>query len=307
MPLTPEQRALLTEKEDDDYNVLSISHDEECECEGAKSWTVFYCSIGIRHIESLAAEREKSARLEEELETANKWKGGYPSKCPITGDENVHVFEWEGEVLAGYGTVVNYHTIPHVDAPVNDKAPVQLVHDIFDDDFESHETEMLGWYVVTEEWIGKQEEAIDDKDKKIATLEAENARLKELIQRSDLEEVDGTTVCPDGCGKPIIKKTGKILVHKDHVESVKEKTSLLQKMANQSRRIAALESENARLREALPPPEKLHILADWFEVIFPNMIFRDGHEHKNSKDEVQRDLKRWADAIDAALGTEPPK
>ena len=54
--------------------------------------------------------------------------------------------------------------------------------------------------------------------------------------------------------------------------------------------------ENQRLRRALPPPERLRLVADWFDV----------YDSKTpapcaSGDEVQRDLRAHADAIEAAL------
>jgi hypothetical protein len=99
-------------------------------------------------------------------------------------------------------------------------------------------------YVVTEEWLGNQKE-------KIAALESDNARLKELIQRSDLEEVDGTTVEADGCGKPVAVPSGKILVAKSALSREKQLTEALQSVASNARRNAVLAADNARLREAL--------------------------------------------------------
>ena len=46
-----------------------------------------------------------------------------------------------------------------------------------------------------------------------------------------------------------------------------------------------------RARDALPPAGKLEGLADWIDVKYPN----DPHP------EVQRDLRKWAAAIRAAL------
>lgn len=128
----------------------------------------------------------------------------------------------------------------------------------------------------------------------LAESRAECERLKDIIKRSDLEEVDGTTVDSDGCGKPIIKKTGKILVHKDHVESVKEKTSLLQKIANMAR-------YNAKLREAL-----LGVVAAYERNLEKgrDRIIQLGGECDSVKKMMDCNAVREART---ALRTEPPK
>jgi hypothetical protein len=71
-----------------------------------------------------------------------------------------------------------------------------------------------------------------------------------------------------------------------------------------ARALLAAQEEVERLRSALPPAEKLRLLADWFENVLPKMVFRDGHEHKHTGDQVQHDIRKWADSIDAAMAAE---
>lgn len=52
----------------------------------------------------------------------------------------------------------------------------------------------------------------------------------------------------------------------------------------------ALKKENERLRKALPDPDKLRKLAKFVDALFPD----------DPDPEVQRDLCRWADAIEQA-------
>lgn len=70
-------------------------------------------------------------------------------------------------------------------------------------------------------------------------LRAENARLRNMIDRSNLEEVDGFTA--DG---PALKKDGRILISKDLVDQERRISDALATAAKHAR-------ENARLREAL--------------------------------------------------------
>jgi hypothetical protein len=123
MPLTDSQRALLTEEElgELDLHLRSINELESYsymsmpeEDRAMHDHYVNESERRVRIIESLAAEREKSARLEREKAEVESWKGGYPAECPITGDRIAQVFKHQGEVLAGYGSAVTYHTIPHV-------------------------------------------------------------------------------------------------------------------------------------------------------------------------------------------------
>ncbi len=58
-------------------------------------------------------------------------------------------------------------------------------------------------------------------------------------------------------------------------------------------RIAELEAENTRLREAMPVPDQLRTLADWFDA---------DDERKGCRgSQIQRMLRHWADAIEKAL------
>ena len=60
------------------------------------------------------------------------------------------------------------------------------------------------------------------------------------------------------------------------------------------RELAAAAERIAELGRALPPPEKLRTLAHWFDT-------HDAHRSVIMEDnEVQLNLRRWADAIDAA-------
>lgn len=54
---------------------------------------------------------------------------------------------------------------------------------------------------------------------------------------------------------------------------------------------ACMAEREAQLWGALPDPDKLDVLATWIDVMYPD----------DSNPEVQRDLRRWADAIRAAL------
>jgi hypothetical protein len=63
--------------------------------------------------------------------------------------------------------------------------------------------------------------------------------------------------------------------------------------------LAAKDAEIATLKAAMPPSDRLRLLADWFDHE-PDNHRPDWHEHT-----VQSDLRVWADHIDAALG-EPP-
>lgn len=71
------------------------------------------------------------------------------------------------------------------------------------------------------------------------SLRAENARLRDLIERSNLEEVDGFTA--DG---PTLKKDGRILISKDLANQEQRITEALATAAKHAR-------ENARLVEWL--------------------------------------------------------
>jgi len=73
----------------------------------------------------------------------------------------------------------------------------------------------------------------------LAQLRAENARLLSLIERSNLEEVDGFEA-----QGPRLVKTGRILVSKDLVAQEQRITEALQTAAKHAREVA-------RLREAL--------------------------------------------------------
>lgn len=53
-------------------------------------------------------------------------------------------------------------------------------------------------------------------------------------------------------------------------------------------------NSHAQLVKALPPPEKLRLLADWFDV-------DDANKGGQRGDIVQKDLRQWANAIEAAL------
>lgn len=59
----------------------------------------------------------------------------------------------------------------------------------------------------------------------------------------------------------------------------------------------AATAQVATLRAALPPVDKLLLLADWFDM-------RDTYQDLPMNDEVQRDLRRWAMRI--SLATEAP-
>ncbi len=53
--------------------------------------------------------------------------------------------------------------------------------------------------------------------------------------------------------------------------------------------------EVKRLREAIPPPYRLRVLAEWFDQ-------DDANKGRGGQDtQVQDDLRTWADAIDKAL------
>lgn len=72
---------------------------------------------------------------------------------------------------------------------------------------------------------------------------------------------------------------------------------------------ADLEAEAARLREALPPPEKLRTVADWLDTydsmaaLWLDAMQRDERVERalaaTQGKEVQADLRAWADRIDA--------
>lgn len=79
----------------------------------------------------------------------------------------------------------------------------------------------------------------------LARLRAENARLRALIERSNLEEVDGFTA--DG---PTLKKDGRILISKDLANQEQRITEALATAAKHAR-------DNAWLREALAKVREL--------------------------------------------------
>jgi hypothetical protein len=64
-------------------------------------------------------------------------------------------------------------------------------------------------------------------------------------------------------------------------------------------KINELLAENRRLRQALPDPEKLELLAVWVDAIDRDRGIPVHH------DEVQRDLRRWAQAAREALSPPP--
>lgn len=65
-------------------------------------------------------------------------------------------------------------------------------------------------------------------------------------------------------------------------------------------RVAALEEENDALRRAMPDPSWLRILANWFDA-------DDEKKGRAGQNEVQDDLRRWADAIESALSAAKPE
>jgi len=62
-------------------------------------------------------------------------------------------------------------------------------------------------------------------------LREELERLKHLIKKSSLIEVESTRVEQDGGRKPVVRNSGTILVHKDQETRDREQTKLLQRMA----------------------------------------------------------------------------
>lgn len=56
-----------------------------------------------------------------------------------------------------------------------------------------------------------------------------------------------------------------------------------------------MQGRNRELEAALPPADRLALLADWIDTEYPN----------DSDSEAQRDLRRWAQRIDAVLAGEP--
>lgn len=84
------------------------------------------------------------------------------------------------------------------------------------------------WEQETLDWLGEYRRT-----------KLENERLSAMIERSNLEEVDGFIA--DG---PLIKKTGRILVPKDRIEKEQQITDALRMAAKHAH-------ENARLCTAL--------------------------------------------------------
>jgi hypothetical protein len=78
-------------------------------------------------------------------------------------------------------------------------------------------------------------------------------RLKDMIARSNLKEVEATRVKHDSCGKPVIVKDGTMFVQRDVLEKQSEITSLLQKMSQLSIELAGYKNgERRRVLESEP-------------------------------------------------------
>ena len=75
---------------------------------------------------------------------------------------------------------------------------------------------------------------------KIRELQEEIKYLNDLIKKSDLIEVKATKVELDSCGKPILVPNGIMLVPRNQMNEVIEKTKLLQELANAKREIEKL-------------------------------------------------------------------
>lgn len=86
----------------------------------------------------------------------------------------------------------------------------------------------------------------------LSQAERELAALKELIAKSQLVEVDATKVAADGCGAPILRRDGKMLVPHDQQSWMQEHTRMLQQFANTKRDLAAMTKERDELRRIDP-------------------------------------------------------
>ena len=63
--------------------------------------------------------------------------------------------------------------------------------------------------------------------------------------------------------------------------------------------VVGLEAQVAGLIKALPPADHLRILADWFDA-------DDANKGGGRGNTVQKDLRKWANAIDQALAKAQP-
>jgi hypothetical protein len=52
--------------------------------------------------------------------------------------------------------------------------------------------------------------------------------------------------------------------------------------------------------------DKLRLLADWFDVVYPSMIHSGGGDPSESSDEAQNDLRRMAERLDRLDSMERP-
>lgn len=85
------------------------------------------------------------------------------------------------------------------------------------------------------------------------------ADLRAMIARSNLVETEGAQVQSDSCGAPVLRRVGKILVHKDYMDAVAQRTKDLQAHAATARKLAATEAVAHALAGALRHEEQEHV------------------------------------------------
>lgn len=62
-----------------------------------------------------------------------------------------------------------------------------------------------------------------------------------------------------------------------------------------------LTNEHGPLSRLERAPEKLRVMARWYDEVYPHLRHSDGRPVRNSGDEVQTDLRQWAKDIEAIL------
>lgn len=91
---------------------------------------------------------------------------------------------------------------------------------------------------------------------------------------------------------------------RQQVEELEQQAKLLEDTQDALRlldrleeRVRAMEAENARLREALPDPDKLEIIAQWFDRVDAAFV----EYGIPTAPEIQTDVRAWAAKIRSLL------
>ncbi len=138
--------------------------------------------------------------------------------------------------------------------------------------------------------IMQLEQALEIKDNRCAELERENAELR----RQNTAYANGDVWREN---KHLRAKASMLEAQRDSLEV--ENTGLKDTVQILNNRVRFRDAEIQKLRAAMPPAERLRVLADWFDM-------DDKRKGRTAlQNEVQRDLRSWASRLKAALSEQP--